>query len=69
MGLGTRLMTAYLDALRARGVPGVYLETSDRNLKALPFYRKMGFRLLSEEPGEFWLGAPAKSLTFVQSLK
>lgn len=69
MGLGTRLMTAYLDALRARDVPGVYLETSDRNLKALPFYRKMGFRLLSEAPGEFWLGAPAKSLTFVQSLR
>jgi GNAT superfamily N-acetyltransferase len=69
MGLGTRLMTAYLDALRARGVPGVYLETSDRNHKALPFYRKMGFRLLSEEPGEFWLGAPAKALTFVKSLR
>jgi GNAT superfamily N-acetyltransferase len=68
-GLGTRLMTTYLDALRARGIPGVYLETSDRNLKALPFYKKMGFALLREEPGEFWLNAPAQSLTFVQRLQ
>lgn len=68
-GLGTKLMNTYLDALRARGVPGVYLETSDRNLKALPFYKKMGFQLLREEPGEFWLAAPAKALTFVQKLR
>jgi GNAT superfamily N-acetyltransferase len=68
-GLGTKLMRTYLDALRARGVPGVYLETSDQNRKALPFYKKMGFVLLREEPGEFWLGAPAQGLTFVQKLK
>jgi len=68
-GLGTELMKTYLDALRARGVPGVYLETSDRNLKALPFYKKMGFQLLREEEAEFWLNAPAKALSFVQKLK
>ena len=68
-GLGTKLMRTYLDALRARGIPGVYLETSDRNHKALPFYKKMGFQLLREEPGEFWLAAPAKALTFVQKLR
>ena len=65
-GLGGRLMAAFLDLLRARGCPGLFLETSDRNLKALPFYRKLGFEAVGDplavEPGEFWLGLPARSV-------
>lgn len=71
-GLGSRLMASYLEALRGRGVPGVFLETSSRNAKALPFYEKLGFRLVEAhepQPGkEFWAGLPAQALTYAMQL-
>lgn len=71
-GLGSRLMDSYLAALRERGVPGVFLETSSRNAKALPFYEKLGFRLMEEqEPQmgtELWAGLPASSITYAMKL-
>lgn len=67
-GAGGRLMEALLAELRRRNIGGVHLETSDRNLKALPFYRKLGFRLVREAEGEFWAGAPARGLEFALSL-
>jgi len=71
-GLGSRLIASYLAALRERGVPGVFLETSGRNAKALPFYEKLGFRLVEEhEPQtgrELWAGLPASSLTYAMKL-
>jgi ribosomal protein S18 acetylase RimI-like enzyme len=62
LGLGGRLMDAFLASLRGRGCPGVFLETSDRNLKALPFYRKMGFEEAGEAPFGIWEGLPARTL-------
>ena len=71
-GLGSRLMASYLEALRERGVPGVFLETSSRNAKALPFYEKLGFHLMEACPPqtgrEFWAGLPASSLTYAMKL-
>ena len=67
-GVGSRLMGAFLEGLRRRGVGGVHLGTSDRNHKAVPFYKKMGFKLVRESEGEFWLGAPAHGLDFALKL-
>jgi GNAT superfamily N-acetyltransferase len=67
-GVGSRLMAAHLDALRARGAPGVFLQTSDRNRKALPFYEKLGFRLVNRSRGEFWTGSAADGLDYVMRL-
>lgn len=71
-GLGSALMASYLAALRERKVPGLFLETSSRNDKALPFYEKLGFRLVAESeprPGEeFWPGLPARGLTYAMEL-
>jgi len=71
-GLGSRLMASYLAALRERSVPGVFLETSSRNAKALPFYEKLGFHLVeAHEPQtgrELWKGLPATSLTYAMKL-
>ena len=67
-GAGTRLMAALIEELRRRGVPGLHLGTSDRNVKAVPFYKKMGFRLVRETEGEFWKGAPAHGLDFALRL-
>jgi len=71
-GLGSRLMASYLAALRERRVPGVFLETSSRNAKALPFYEKLGFRLVEAHEAqagrELWAGLPASSLTYAMKL-
>ncbi len=68
-GIGQRLMGRFLGELRARGAPGVFLETSDRNLKALPFYEKLGFSLISRHEGEFWTGEPAQGLVYAMKLQ
>jgi ribosomal protein S18 acetylase RimI-like enzyme len=71
-GLGSRLMASYLAALRERRVPGVFLETSDRNAKALPFYEKLGFHLVEAHEAqagrELWAGLPASALTYAMKL-
>jgi len=69
-GIGGALMSAFLEHLRERGCPGVFLETSDRNYKALPFYEKLGFQVARETPpGEFWLGLPAAGLAMTLVLQ
>jgi GNAT superfamily N-acetyltransferase len=42
-GHGRRMMTTLLDALVARGAPGVHLVVSARNERAQGFYRALGF--------------------------
>ncbi len=44
-GVGTRLVAAALDALRARGVDRVVVGTSSSGVGQLAFYQKAGFRL------------------------
>jgi len=53
-GLGTALMRAYLDKLRAAGLAGVHLVTTSRNEAALRLYRRMGFKLLQEKRTRMW---------------
>lgn len=55
-GLGRRLLERYLDQLRALGVPGVHLNTTDRNVAACGLYEKAGFALLEARPTTAWEG-------------
>ena len=45
-GIGSRLLSRFLEFLRARGIRGVYLEVSVKNSQAIKFYEKHGFRIL-----------------------
>lgn len=45
-GLAAVLMTATLDAARARGASGVWLGVNDQNFRALRFYEKSGFAVV-----------------------
>ena len=67
-GAGTRLMEALLSELRRRQISGIHLGTSERNAKAIPFYKKMGFKLVRESEGEYWTGAKARGLDFALKL-
>ncbi|WP_245588520.1 GNAT family N-acetyltransferase [Deinococcus pimensis] len=62
LGLGRALLTAFVDELRARGVPGVQLSTTAENEAALALYAKAGFEVLAERALPVWtpwLGRPA----------
>jgi ribosomal protein S18 acetylase RimI-like enzyme len=47
-GMGSRLMTTFLQGLRDFGAPGAYLHVGPANTPAVSFYRKMGFAVLEE---------------------
>lgn len=53
-GVGTALMNAYLDQLRAENIPGVHLETSSENKIAVAWYEKLGFTLLQRTPSDLY---------------
>ncbi|KGQ20888.1 GNAT family N-acetyltransferase [Thermus filiformis] len=53
-GLGRRLMEAFLDCLRTRGVKGVQLSTTRKNAAARRLYRSLGFRLYAKRASPFW---------------
>jgi len=51
-GFGRRLIRAQLEALRVRGVPGVYLRVSSANTSAMAFYERLGFHELASSSPE-----------------
>lgn len=53
-GVGRRLMTRWLDTLRAEGVPGCHLGTWAENAAAIAFFESTGFR--REGPPQPMLG-------------
>jgi len=57
-GWGRRLLETLFDALRARGVPGVHLGASDRNERAISFYKHLGMTQLATPPGVVHLALP-----------
>jgi len=54
LGLGGRLIEAYLCQLRQLGIPGVHLETTSQNQAACHLYRKAGFELLNAHHTRLW---------------
>jgi ribosomal protein S18 acetylase RimI-like enzyme len=56
LGIGEMLMSLFVGNMESQGVRGIHLGTSNRNAKALPFYRKQGFAVLAEVPEAFWAG-------------
>jgi ribosomal protein S18 acetylase RimI-like enzyme len=55
-GAGRALMTAFLAALRAAGVPRVHLGMAVRNTGARAFYDRLGFHLVEQEGSSLILG-------------
>jgi ribosomal protein S18 acetylase RimI-like enzyme len=56
-GYGRALMTTFLAALRAKGVPRVHLGLAEGNTAARRFYDRMGFTALPvTDPGVIYLG-------------
>ncbi|BCJ85227.1 GNAT family N-acetyltransferase [Effusibacillus dendaii] len=68
-GIGSKLLDRFEQHVRKSGVAGIHLSTSNRNLKAIPFYRKKGYDLLLEKEDTFWSNVPDyKTLVFAKKL-
>ena len=50
LGVGTQLVEALADELRAAGVRELFLEVRESNQRALAFYRRMGFAESGRRP-------------------
>jgi ribosomal protein S18 acetylase RimI-like enzyme len=64
-GIGSALMTTYLDQLRNENIPGVHLETSSANTSAVPWYEKLGFQLLQCTPSDLYLTSVGHPVDFL----
>jgi ribosomal protein S18 acetylase RimI-like enzyme len=56
-GLGHGLLERFLQRLEARGVPGVQLSTTDRNVAALRLYERAGFQVFSSSETKLYAGS------------
>ena len=54
LGLGRRLMQAYLAQLQETGIPGVHLHTTSLNEAACHLYEASGFRIWAAHPSRMW---------------
>ena len=68
-GVGTALMARFLDCLRARGVPGVQLATTERNAAALRLYRRFGFRVHARWRSPFWKPYTGRAVEHLRLVK
>lgn len=69
-GIGSKLISRFEKQMAELAVTGIHLKTSNRNLKAVPFYQKKGYQLLYDHPNDLWPGvADNHSLIFVKALK
>jgi GNAT superfamily N-acetyltransferase len=59
-GTGSQLMARFEGLMRKFKVHGIHLGTSEGNLKAIPFYKKHGYRILHTDPFGMWPDAPEK---------
>jgi len=55
-GWGLRMMTTMMDALKATGVSGMYLDVSAVNFRAHKFYAKLGFTEIAKDGDSVYLG-------------
>jgi ribosomal protein S18 acetylase RimI-like enzyme len=71
-GIGSKLLEKLETHLKKNLIIGVHLGTSNKNVKAIPFYNKMGFSQIYEGPPGYnmWKEEPeVRSLIFAKKMK
>lgn len=69
LGVGSALMGRFLECLRARGVPGVQLGTTEENAAALKLYQRFGFRVYARWRSKFWKPYAGRALEHLRLVK
>jgi ribosomal protein S18 acetylase RimI-like enzyme len=68
-GIGSRMIERFEKQMLNSGVTGIHLGTSSRNVKAIPFYEKHGYRIIKEQKGSIWPDeSDIRSLFFAKNL-
>ncbi|TAL31967.1 MAG: GNAT family N-acetyltransferase [Spirochaetes bacterium] len=68
-GAGSALIVRFEEHMRARGVNGIHLVTSEANVRAVPFYLKHGYSVAERLSPGFWPDTPdVRALVFVKKL-
>jgi ribosomal protein S18 acetylase RimI-like enzyme len=68
-GTGALLVEALENYLKNKGIRGLHLHTSNHNIKALPFYKKRGYSIISREKDRLWSEVDDyESIVFVKKL-
>ena len=68
-GIGSKLMEKFENLMRKLKVKGIHLGTSEGNFKAVPFYKKLGYKIIHIDKMGMWPDAPDKrGLIFVKKL-
>ena len=68
-GLGGKLIRTFEKHMKKLKVKGIHLGTSEKNIKARPFYKKMGYKVVRIDRGNLWPDEPeVRGLTFAKKL-
>ena len=62
LGMGSQLLQAFENWAVLRGAVGIHLKTTSRNVKALAFYERKGYSVISENDVPMWPGEDSKGL-------
>ena len=69
IGIGSKLINKLETHLKKYRISGIHLGTSTRNIKAVPFYKKHGYKIIKIGNASLWPDASEeKDLTFVKKL-
>jgi ribosomal protein S18 acetylase RimI-like enzyme len=53
-GIGSMMLTKFIEHMKQNEIAGIHLGTSSQNQKAISFYKKFGFIKLKESSDKYW---------------
>lgn len=55
-GIGSKLLNAFEDYMSDKEISGIHIWASNKNVKAVPFYKKHGYEIIYERENKVWNG-------------
>lgn len=53
-GIGSMLIHKFKEYMNDKEISGIHIWTSNRNIKAVPFYSKQGYEVIYEKESSIW---------------
>jgi ribosomal protein S18 acetylase RimI-like enzyme len=68
-GVGSRLIGQFENHVRENNISGIHLRTSNKNIKAVPFYKRKGYKVINENHDKVWKDAAEyKNIIFAKKV-
>lgn len=69
LGIGSKLIDIFESHVKNNKINGVHLRTSNKNIKAVPFYERKGYKVIYVNDSELWKGVSGlKNLIYVKKM-